>query len=283
MADERVTMLDNFATFYRNLRIFLKSYKLIDGLRNEIETLKASLDLPKEMLDRFYNDRNTAEYQSLFTKEEPLVTVCIGTYNRGRLLTERSIPSVLNQTYRNIELLVVGDCCTDDTPQLVKAIDDPRLHFFNLPERGRYPESPMHRWCVAGTVPFNHALALARGDFITHLDDDDEFVLDRIEKLVKFIRKEKADLVWHPFWYERKNGKWAIRKAEEFAGGKVTTSSIFYHRWFAAIPWDIEAYRLHEPGDWNRLRKFKYLGAMVARYPEPLLKHYCERNQKRTQ
>lgn len=273
-------MKQGISTFIRNTRTFFKSYKLLDGLRNELDTLKAKLEVPTDLYDRFYSDRQSDEYLSAFSKEEPLVTVCIATYNRGRLLVERSIASVLNQTYRNIELIVIGDCCTDDTVQRVSSITDPRLRFFNLPERGNYPQNPLHRWCVAGTVPMNHALAIAQGDFITHLDDDDEFVADRIEKLVEFIQREKADLVWHPFWHERKNGKWALKKAEEFIGGQVTTSSIFYHRWFAALPWDIEAYRYQEPGDWNRLRKFRYLGALLAYYNEPLLKHYCERNQK---
>lgn len=273
-------MINSVYSCCRNLRTFFRIHKLTEGYRNELDTLKAKLEVPKELYDSFYTNRNTNEYMSAFTKDEPLVTVCIATYNRGRLLVERSIASVLNQTYRNIELIVIGDCCTDDTVQLVGTINDPRLRFFNLPERGNYPENPLHRWCVAGTVPINHALTLAHGDFITHLDDDDEFVADRIEKLVAFIQREKADLVWHPFWHERNNGKWALKKAKEFAGGHVTTSSIFYHRWFTSIPWDIEAYRYQEPGDWNRLRKFKYLGAQMARFPEPLLKHYLERNQR---
>jgi len=264
----------------RSLSIFFKSPKLIDRLYEELDTLKGRLDVPKDLYDRFYGDRNGEEYAGVYRKKEPLVTVCIATYNRGELLVERSIKSVLNQTYRNIELIVVGDCCTDDTAERVAAVKDPRLRFLNLPERGVYPENPLHRWCVAGTVPINHALALAQGDFITHLDDDDEFVPDRIEKLVAFMQRERADLVWHPFWYERRNGSWKLKKAQEYAGGQVTTSSIFYHRWFAAIPWDLEAYRYQEPGDWNRLRKLKYLGARVARFPEPMLRHYLERNQR---
>jgi glycosyltransferase involved in cell wall biosynthesis len=272
-------MVENLLKFYRNLRMFFKSRQLIRDLRYELDTIKSKLEVPKELFDSFYSDRNTSEYLSVYDKDEPLVTVCIGTYNRSRLLVERSIPSVLRQTYKNIELLVIGDCCNDDTAELVNTICDPRLHFINLPERGNYPENPVHRWSVAGTVPFNHALSLAHGDFITHLDDDDEFAHDRIEKLVKFIQREKVDLVWHPFWFERQNGRWDLKKAHEFASSKVTTSSIFYHRWFTAIQWDMEAYRYNEPGDWNRLRKFRYLTTRLARYPEPLLKHYREGNQ----
>ena len=61
------------------------------------------------------------------------------------------------------------------------------------------PTIPEWRWMVAGTAPINLALSLARGDFITHLDDSDEHPEDRIAKLVSFIRESKADFVWHPF------------------------------------------------------------------------------------
>ena len=70
---------------------------------------------------------------------------------------------------------MVGDCCTDDTAERISHIRDDRLRFVNLSERGRYPEEPYLRWMVAGTVPFNHALSLTRGQFVTHLDDDDEY------------------------------------------------------------------------------------------------------------
>jgi hypothetical protein len=48
----------------------------------------------------------------------------------------------------------------------------------------------------------------------------------------------------------------------------------------ARIGWDINAHLLAEPGDWNRLRKFLYLGVKAQRVPEALLRHYKERAQK---
>jgi len=61
---------------------------------------------------------------------------------------------------------------------------------------------------------------------------------------------------------------------------RVTSSSIFYHNWFRHLGWDPLAYRYREPGDWNRLRKFAFLGARSLRHPAVLLSHYRERNQK---
>ena len=66
--------------------------------------------------------------------------------------------------------------------------------------------------------------------------------------------------------------------AECFRKNQVTTSSVFYHAWLKRIPWDPKAYQYREPGDWNRFRKFRFLGARVVRHPECLLKHHRERN-----
>ena len=58
--------------------------------------------------------------------EEKLVSVCIPAYNSGRFIT-RTIESILNQSYSNIEIVVVDDCSADDTAEKVMAIDDDRI------------------------------------------------------------------------------------------------------------------------------------------------------------
>ena len=248
-------------------------------IQDEIDLLKSRLDVSDDLFKQFQNDRNSDSYQLIFNKEEPLVTVCVATYNRGNLLLERSLQSLLSQDYQNLEIIVVGDCCTDNTEQLINQINDRRLRFVNLPERGNYPIEPELRWMVAGTEAINRALNLANGDFITHLDDDDEHSADRASKLVRFIQETRADVVWHPFWRETEAGKWQLKRGEDFKKNEVTTSSVFYHKWFKRILWDINAYKYREPGDWNRFRKFKYLGAKMVRFPEPLLRHFKERSQ----
>lgn len=229
---------------------------------------------------QFQADRESAGYQAAFDISEPLVSICIATYNRSDLLIERSLSSCLNQTYRNIEIIVVGDACTDDTAKVMAEVSDPRVRFVNLEQRGQYPEDPQLRWMVAGTAPVNHALSLARGEFITHLDDDDEHAPERVEVLLETLRKRRADLVFHPFRFETPEGSWRVRRARSFRYVSATTSSIFYHRYFGSLPWDAYAYRYKEPGDWNRLRKIRFVGANIVRDPRVLLTHYRERSQK---
>ena len=248
-------------------------------IKSTLDYFKSSIDVDSRLVRQFGRDRLTSDYQGVFEEAEPLVSVCVRTYNRAKLLSERCLPSIVSQTYENTEIIVVGDGCTDDTDKRIRGFSDKRLHYVNLPSRGHYPTDPKLRWMVAGTQAANHALSLATGSFITHLDDDDEYMADRIEELVTFVKQEKLELAWHPFYMQDPDYNWYVRQCPRFEKGSVTTSSCFYHRWFKAIPWDIDAYKFREPGDWNRFRKFKYLGVKAARYPGRLLKHFRERSQ----
>lgn len=208
--------------------------------------------------------------------DQPLVSVCVATYNRPRLLTERCIPSVLRQTYSHLELIVVGDGAATETVDAVRAVKDDRLHFENLPQNGPYPSDPLRRWMVAGTFAMNRGLKLAKGELITHLDDDDAYLPERLERLVDTLRSRKAHFVWHPFHFEAAPGVWGIKESRRFTFGQVTTASVLYRSWFKSIPWDVNAHRWGEPGDWNRFRKIRYLRPTCVRFPEPLLRHFRE-------
>jgi hypothetical protein len=258
-------------TLQRRVRVLELKF---DHFDEQVDLLKSSLEVPQDLVEAFFEWKARTPIPS-----DPLVTVAVATYNRARLLTERCIPSVLGQTYDNLELIVVGDGCTDETEEAIAEIRDPRLTFVNLPQRGSYPAEPMRRWMVAGTQALNKAMSMARGDFVTHLDDDDEYMPDRLEKLVEFAIENECDFVWHPFWLEDSEGNWTLIEAPRFVRTQISTSSVFYRSWFTRLEWDINAHLLMEPGDWNRFRRVKYVGPATMRYPEPLLKHYRERRQ----
>ena len=248
----------------------------IDALSSKVELG----DVPAELI----RDRESAEFARPYEAPSPLVTICIATYNRSDLVVTRAIRSALGQDYKNIQVMVVGDGCTDDTAERVARVRDSRVCFYNLPERGRYPDRPDHpecRWMVAGTAAMNEALRRAEGAFVTHLDDDDEHLPERVSSLLEVIQRTRAELVFHPFWYQRQDYTWGLNTASAMRLGAVSTGSVFYHRWFSRIHWDMDAYRLNEPGDWNRLRKFLYLGAKLERHEAPLLRHYREGSQRK--
>ena len=138
--------------------------------------------------------RNEDLYQN--TSDEPLVSICVPTYNRAEILIARAVNTALSQSYKNIELIIVGDHCTDNTEELLSKVRDPRLRFYNLPSRHRkYPKNIENHWYVGGAVPANEAMRLAKGKWIARLDDDDTWSNDHIEKLLSFAMKGNYEFV----------------------------------------------------------------------------------------
>jgi len=258
----------------------------LEDLESEARLLRAENERLADELDRFrcHAEMDAGQVDEMERwrashplTDNPLVTVCIATYNRAHLLSTRSLPSVLRQTYRNLEVVVVGDGCTDDTERAVAALGDERVRFSNLCERGPYPQDAERRWKVGGSFAANAALAAARGEIVTELDDDDEYLPERLESIVKLFKAADADVVWHPFHVQGPDDKWRLNEAVRFARGMVTTGSVAYRSWFARIPYDPGCHWLGEIRDWNRLRRIVYLGPKMARGPTALLRHYRER------
>lgn len=252
---------------------------LLEAERGRLDYALGAIEGVTDRIAAYHAARETPEYLAAFEVEEPLVSVCIATVNRAGVLIERAIRSVQAQTYRNLQVIVVGDHTTDDTGARLAALGDPRIRFVNLPERGPYPRPGRARWLVAGTNAMNHALSLCEGHFVTHLDDDDAMTADRIATLVAEARTHRADFLWHPFWWEGPDGEWRRIGDGRIQLGQITTGSIFYHRCFASLGWDVHAYRLDEPGDWNRLRKIRLLRPRLRFVDRPLLYHYAEQRQ----
>ena len=153
-----------------------------------------------------------ARYEHFYVSQDgdPLVSVCVPTYNRGPVLVERAVSSVLSQTHKNLELIVVGDHCTDDTAALLSEIRDPRLRFYNLSQRIRnYPATVENHWFVGGAVPANKALELVRGKWIARVDDDDIWTPDHLEALLRCAQAGNHEFV-SAHYIEERLGKRAV-------------------------------------------------------------------------
>jgi Predicted glycosyltransferases len=114
----------------------------------------------------------------------PRVSVIIATYNWSSVLPF-SIGSVLRQTMVDFELLVVGDGCTDDSEQVVAAIDDPRVRWINLPENSGHQSGPN-----------NEGLRLARGELVAYLGHDDLWLPHHLEAHVAAIDASPAAMTY---------------------------------------------------------------------------------------
>lgn len=116
------------------------------------------------------------------------MSVIVPTYNRAHLVG-RAIQSVLNQTYRDLEVIVVSDGSTDHTREAVMSFADPRIRFL---------ESDMARGASATR---NAALGICRGEYIAFIDDD-EWLPRKLEKQMKAfeIAPPEVGFVYTRFW-----------------------------------------------------------------------------------
>ncbi len=197
-------------------------------------------------------------------RHEPLVSVLIPTYNRGGILVERAIASVLRQTYQNFEVIVVGDNCTDDTEQRIRSLDDKRIRFHNLTERAGYPQNPRYRWMVAGAPPRNRALELCLGDWIAPLDDDDEFSEGHIQALLSQALEHDYEMVYGKVKYEAKPDEWIEVGSYPLTFGAISHISVLYSSKLKFMKYDTDCWKYGEPADWNMWRRMKEAGARIG-------------------
>ncbi len=116
----------------------------------------------------------------------PLVSVIIPTYNYGHFLRE-AVDSVLNQTLRDLECIIVDDGSTDDTCRILASITDRRV-----------VKTGTSRGGVSAAR--NHGLELCRGDFVAFLDADDRWRPAKLERQVALLSAEPdVDLVFTNF------------------------------------------------------------------------------------
>ena len=121
--------------------------------------------------------------------ERPAVTVCIPTYNRRELLSA-SLQSVLQQSWRDVEIIVSDNASTDDTQDYVRSINDPRVHYERLPQN------------IGLFGNLTRCLHLGTGRYRVMLPDDDLMLPGNLAAKVRFLDEHpSAGMVHSAFRY----------------------------------------------------------------------------------
>ena len=110
--------------------------------------------------------------------DKPKITVLMPFYNGEKYLRD-SISSILDQTYTDFEFLIINDGSTDNSIEIVKTYEDPRIRF-------------VHNDINIGlTKSLNKGLRIARGEYIARMDADDISHPERFDKQIKFLDKNQ--------------------------------------------------------------------------------------------
>ena len=210
--------------------------------------------------------------------KQPLISVIIPAYNHERFIAA-AVDSVLQQTVSDLELIVVDDGSTDQTGNIVKSYEDPRLSYYYQDNQDAYNT-------------LNRGLSLAKGKYIAILNSDDVYTVNRLERLLNFTAEKGAQCVftnvipisdegveftdpdfgWNT-WHA-KNRTWYFGCRDLYAGFlkgnfMVTTSNLF-----------MTAHAAQTVGKFSSLRylhDYDYIFRMMLAFPNSV--HYLD-NEK---
>lgn len=173
------------------------------------------------------------------TKAAPVVSVVMPAYNHERFVGA-AMDSVLEQTFADLELIVIDDGSTDRTGEIVRACKDPRIRYHHQQNQDAYNA-------------LNRGMELSKGVFISIINSDDVYASNRLQRLLEIQRATSAACIFsevspiddegnplgdqqHPWivWHERNRNYYLERNDlyDGFLNGNymVTTSNLFMTR-----------------------------------------------------
>ena len=124
-----------------------------------------------------------------------LVTVVIPTYNRADYLQE-AIKSVLSQSYENFELLIMDNCSSDHTQEIIKSYSDQRIRYIR------------HHCNIGAMANWTYGVKLAQGKYLSILGDDDRYQEHFLSNRIKFLSQNQENIaVFSPYFHINEQGK----------------------------------------------------------------------------
>ena len=108
--------------------------------------------------------------------ERPLVSFIVASYNYARFIG-RTLGSILSQTEQNLEIVVVDDASSDDSLDVIRSFDDPRIRLYT------------NETNLGLVRTYNRGLSLANGEYVTYVDSDDWIDPRKIEEQLAYFRE----------------------------------------------------------------------------------------------
>lgn len=201
------------------------------------------------------------------------ISVVLTTYNRANTFLPKAIESVINQTYKNWELIIVDDCSTDNTREVVsKYTNDSRVQYHRLSKNSG-----------SDTKPKNEGTRKATGNYIIYLDDDVRLRKKALKKLLTLLRMNRAvDVAYGDMWISSHNQPGIARDFDAqflMLRNFIDTSAALMKRkaildvggWDETLPKFV---------DWNLWVRMTKYGKKFKRLPEFTFDYYIHEDSK---
>ena len=219
---QKITFLEDIKIIFQTvLKAFVKQEGITEGNMATAEDFGDYL-LHRGKISQKEYDQKQEEAMGILnaddemSNEEELVSIIMPSYNTASFIRE-SVDSILKQTYTNWELIIVDDCSTDDTDNVLVTFTDERIQIYK------------NEINSGAAVSRNKALKVAKGKWIAFLDSDDLWNPDKLEKQIAFMKKEGCSFSYTN--YEEINTEGQKTGIKISGPKKITKTGMFNYCW----------------------------------------------------
>ncbi len=210
--------------------------------------------------------------------QRPLVSVLIPTHERLDLLTSRCLPSVLAQTYPNLEIIVAAHGDGGHYGRVRRGLialsgeakPGHQIYGVYVPRERTYPPTAENHWFAGPVAPLNMALTHVTGLWIARIDDDDSWAPDHIEKALRHAQANDLEFVSAQHIEERE-GALHIVQPYNVDGVRVGgTQTWLWRSYLRFMRWNPDCYRKRHDrvNDTDLQRRFVNAGVRMGYLPE---------------
>lgn len=206
------------------LEIYKKNYK-----DSQVKNYQLKIDMNKEW------EKNINSYFNFNIRNNDLVTVVVPVYNTSNKLI-KCVESLMKQSYRNIEILLINDGSTDNSLEVCKYLSniDDRIKVISQDNKGL-------------SEARNTGISNAKGEFICFVDSDDYVEYEMIEELLKGIKKYNSDFCECSFYIHQRDGSikdvTVEQKGNVYLEGRINLINAYSDATILIPAWD-KIYRL---------------------------------------
>ena len=156
-------------------------FSIIDNERKSVNSNLQTIDILQKEIEQIKT-----------SQAFPAISIVIPLYNASEYVSE-CLNSLLAQTFQNFEVIMVDDCSTDDSVEIIESY----IPIFN----GRLKLVKMEQNTGSGAIPRNKGLMLSRGEYVYSMDNDDVLTKTALKELYTLAKKYKADVVYCEKYY----------------------------------------------------------------------------------
>ena len=266
-------------------------FEVLEDIRTSLRRLHSSVMMTDSAIGlyryRLELVRRSPEFQSAFDTDNPLVSIIVPTHRAPNVMWTRTLPSLLNQTHDNLEILIAIDGNAPgihvEIARQVDSFGDKRIRVvLSPPTPKKFPELryadasdvEQFAWFSSGNGPYNFASDVAAGHWISPFSHDDELDPDAIERVLNHVRAQRLEYCYAPMRRLDPRGETTLNFSFPPEMYQFGVQGSLLHSHLRFFKYEYRDAALGIPNDWGIVRTMMLSGVRVGAYELPVSNYY---------